>query len=219
MQSNGFFQTTRGRILEALRRHGKRTATELAAEQGLTPNAIRQHLGRLEAEGLVEESRARRSRTKPSLVYGLTVDGERMFPQRYDVLLNALLSEIRAEEGPERVAQLFKKIGERSVRRYADRFAGKDAEGRVGEMTRILREKGVVAEYERTGDGFVIREHNCPFKDAVAENPQVCTVVHTMMNEMLPSKPRQTTSIARGDDACEFHVDTTEDPKRAYGLS
>jgi predicted ArsR family transcriptional regulator len=219
MQSNGFFQTTRGRILESLKRRGRRTATELADEQGLTANAIRQHLGKLEADGLIEEARARRGRTKPSLVYSVTSDGERMFPQRYDVLLNALLSEIRAEEGPERLTALFRKIGERSVRKYADRFAGKDTAGRVGELTQLLREQGVVADCERTDDGFVIREHNCPFKDTVAAHPQICTVVHTLMGEVLPGKPEQKTSIARGDAACEFHVKSAEESGESYGLS
>jgi predicted ArsR family transcriptional regulator len=219
MQGNGFFQTTRGRILESLKRRGSRTATELAAEHGLTANAVRQHLGRLEADGLVVEAAARRGRTKPSLTYSVTSDGERLFPQRYDVLLNALLHELQAEEGQDRVTDLFRKIGERSARKYADRFDGKDTAGRVDELTKILREQGVVADCERTNDGFLIREHNCPFKDTVSSHPQVCTVVHTLMGEVLPAKPEQRTSIARGDAVCEFHLRSPEESGEPYGLS
>jgi len=210
MLGTGFFQTTRGRILESLKRRGGRTATELAAEHGLTANAVRQHLGRLEADGLVAESTARRGRTKPSLLYTVTTEGERLFPQRYDVLLNALLTELRVEEGQDRVNALFQKIGERSARKYADRFAGKDLAGRVDELTKILRDQGVIADCERTGDGFLIREHNCPFKETVAAHPQVCTVVHTLMNEVLPGEREQRSSIAKGDAVCEFHVRSSE---------
>jgi len=91
MQGNGFFQTTRGRVLESLKRRGGRTATELAAEHGLTANAVRQHLGRLEADGLVLETPARRGRTKPSLLYSVTSEGERLFPQDRISVFVALL--------------------------------------------------------------------------------------------------------------------------------
>jgi DeoR family transcriptional regulator, suf operon transcriptional repressor len=219
MNQSGFFQTTRGRILESLKREGNRTAADLAREHALTPNAVRQHLSRLEADGLITEATARRGRTKPSLIYRVTPSGERLFPHRYDVLLKAVLHELKLEEGEARVSDLFRKIGQRSARKYAGRFEGKDAAARVGEFTKLLQEQGVVAECERTDIGFVIREHTCPFKENVAENPQICTVVHTLMNELLPSAPRQTRSIARGDDVCEFQIASADKSGESYGLS
>ena len=210
MREAAFFQTTRGRILESLKRHGNRTAAELAREHGLTANAVRQHLARLESDGLISESRARRSRTKPSIVYAVTHAGERVFPQRYDVLLNAVLHELQAEDGEGRVSELFRKIGERSIRKYASRFEGKDTASRVGEMTKLLRQQGALADYEAEDGGFVIREHTCPFKETAGAHPEVCTVVHTLMNEFLPGGAEQRTSIARGDDVCEFHIAAKE---------
>jgi predicted ArsR family transcriptional regulator len=219
MREDAFFHTTRGRILESLKRNGGQTAAELAAEHGLTVNAVRQHLGRLEGDSLIEEGQARRGRTKPSAVYSVTHQGERLFPQRYDVLLNAVLHELKLEAGQAGVTDLFRKIGERSARKYADRFEGKDVAGRVGEITKILREQGVVADCGAESDGYVIREHNCPFKDTVAAHPQVCTVVHTLMNEVLPQSVEQRTSIARGDAVCEFHIPAADKPGDRYGLS
>ena len=210
MREAGFFQTTRGRVLESLKRRGELTAAELAAEHGLTVNAVRQHLSRLESEGLIEEGQARRGRTKPSAVYCVTHAGERLFPQRYDVLLNAVLHELQLEDGGDRVTALFQKIGERSARKYADRFAGKALAERVDEVAKILREQGVVADCEATPDGFVIREHNCPFKETVGAHPQVCTVVHTLMRDVLPAQPEQRSSIARGDAVCEFHITASD---------
>src|ERR1700730_15032940 len=219
MREMAFFQTTRGRILDSIKKHGGRPAAELAVEHGLTVNAVRQHLGRLEGDGLIEESRARPGRTKPSAVYAVTHAGERLFPQRYDVLLNAVLHELQMEDGPDRVNALFQKIGERSARKYADRFEGKELAGRVEEVTKILREQGVVADCEAAPDGFVIREHNCPFKETVAAHPQVCTVVHALMNEAFLGDPEQRSSIARGDAVCEFHIRPTQKPGERYGLS
>lgn len=209
MQDLGFFQTTRGHIVESLKRAGPRTAVELAREHGLTANAVRQHLARLERDGYVAERPVRRGKTKPSFLYSLTGQGDNLFPQRYSALLRVVLGELSREEGPERVQQLFRRIGERSARKYAGRFAGKDTAGRVGELTKILQERGVIADFQPSGDGFVLREHNCPFKDAVAEHPQICAVVHTLMDETLPERVEHVTSIARGDEVCEFRIGNT----------
>jgi predicted ArsR family transcriptional regulator len=205
MREASFFQTTRGRIVESLKR-GPRTAAELSAEHGLTPNAVRQHLARLERDDLVAEATSRRGPTKPSLVFALTAEGERLFPQRYDVLLNAVLNEVRRGGGPDAVASLFRGIAERAGRKNAHRFEGKDAAGRMTEIVEILGEQGVMADVEQRPEGFVLREHNCPFKETAVAHPQVCTVVHTLLEQALPVRAQQRTSIARGDDACEFLV-------------
>lgn len=221
MREDAFFQTTRGRVLESLKRRGGSTAAELASEHGLTVNAVRQHLTRLEGEGLIAEGRTRRGRTKPSVVYSVTHAGERLFPQRYDVLLNAVLHELQLEGGDDGVTALFRRIGERSARKYAARFEGKALPERVDELTKILQEQGVVADCTPAAGGYVIREHNCPFKETVGAHPQVCTVVHTLMSEVLTAEPEHRTSIARGDAVCEFHVASdaeTPTSGESYGL-
>ena len=206
MREASFFQSTRGRIVESLQRHGPQTVAELAAAEALTHNAIRQHLARLERDGLVVESSERRGPTKPSFVFSLTPEGRRLFPQRYSTLLNAVLEEIAHNEGRDKVKEIFHNIGRRSARKYASRFEGKNAEERVAELTAILRERGVVADYQAEGDGFVLREHTCPFRDTVSTHPEVCSVVHALMEEVLPAKAEQRQSIARGDEACEFAI-------------
>ena len=207
MRESSFFQTTRGRIVELLQRRGSSTAAELAAERGLTPNAIRQHLARLERDGLVTETSERRGRTKPSLVFSLTQEGRRLFPQRDGALLHALLEEIAQSQGRERVNELMHAVGKRSARKYASRFEGKTQEARVAALTSILREQGVIADFQPVGrDGFVLREHNCPFRETVTEHPELCSLVHTLMEEVLPGKVEQFRSIARGDETCEFAI-------------
>jgi predicted ArsR family transcriptional regulator len=206
MRESSFFQTTRGRVVESLKRHRTRTATELSEEHGVTPNAIRQHLSRLERDGLVAERAQRIGRTKPTLVYSLTEEGERLFPQRYPVLLNVLLDELQREDGAAKLQQLFSNIGRRSAHRHAARFAGKDLPDRIAELAQFLRERGVIVEYEKTPTGYAFREFNCPFRDAVTSHPEICSMVHTLMEEVLPEKPKQTRSISRGDDVCEFEL-------------
>ncbi|MBC5824187.1 MAG: helix-turn-helix domain-containing protein [Candidatus Eremiobacteraeota bacterium] len=206
MRETSFFQSTRGNVVQALYRRGAATATDLALERGLTTNAVRRHLARLERDGLVAQQPKRRGSTKPSFVYSLTTQGEALFPQRYHLLLNAILDEIGRDSDEGRVTAIFRKIGERAALKHADRFAGKTAAQRVEALAKLLCEKGVTADTQPAPGGFILREHNCPYKSAVKTHPQVCSMVHALMEQALVAKPEQRTSIARGDSICEFYI-------------
>ncbi|MDE2572164.1 MAG: winged helix-turn-helix transcriptional regulator [bacterium] len=202
-----FFQSSRGKIVECLKRAGGAGARDLAATLGLTPNAVRQQLAALSAEGLVRAEPTRRGPTKPTLLYRLTEKGERLFPQRNDQLLHLVLSELAQEGGSDRVVELFRSIGRRSAEKFRTRLEGKDFSGKVEELTAILREQGVIADVERSADGtMVLREHTCPFSTSVKHHPQVCTLIHTVMEELIPGEHTQETSLAKGDRECRFEL-------------
>ncbi len=80
MQADRFFQSTRGRIVEELRRRRTASAVDLAQLFGLSPNAIRQQLVVLERDGLVLERSVRRGRTKPTYEFSLTTEAEKDLP-------------------------------------------------------------------------------------------------------------------------------------------
>ena len=80
MQDARFFQSTRGRIVAALRRRHSASAVDLASEFGLSANAVRQQLVCLERDGFVEERPVKRGPTKPTLEYSLTADADTLFP-------------------------------------------------------------------------------------------------------------------------------------------
>ncbi len=206
MQADRFFESTRGRIVAALRGRRGASAFELATEFALSPNAIRQQLAILERDGLVVGRSVRRGKTKPTLEYGLTEASQRLFPQRYDRMLNAVLREVRAAGGEGAVSTIFDGIAKRSVEELRPRFAEKDLDGAVVELTAVLRERGVDVELERTANGFVIHERTCPYAKTVAEHPEVCSLIHTLLKEVVPSKTVQTESLATGGDECRFEV-------------
>ena len=99
MHETRFFQTTRGKIVTALRRRHSASAVDLADEFGLSANAVRQQLLTLERDGYVLERSVRRGPTKPTLEYSLSPNAETLFPQRYDKMLNAVLREVKDSFG------------------------------------------------------------------------------------------------------------------------
>jgi predicted ArsR family transcriptional regulator len=213
MQDARFFQSTRGRIVAALRRRHSASAVDLASEFGLSANAVRQQLVYLERDGFVEERPVKRGPTKPTLQYSLTAAADTLFPQRYDLLLNAVLREVRETGGEGAIRSIFAGMGRRAATKYGAQMKGKDTRGRVLELAEILRSNGVDAEVVETDGGVELREHNCPYARTVADHPEICRVIHTVLDETVATGAQQVESLATGGRACRFEI-----PARSEGV-
>ena len=206
MHADRFFQTTRGKIVSELRRRGSASATDLARSLGLSPNAVRQQLMVLERDALVAETSVRRGPTKPTYEFSLTHDAEKLFPQAYDKMLTAVLRELRAQFGAVGVKRVFDGLSQRAVERARLAVTASDPEQRVAQLTEMLRKSGVVAEYSLIEGGFELHEHNCPYSSAAKEHPEVCRVIHDVMDETLGGQHSQTESLAHGGKECRFEL-------------
>ncbi len=207
MHDSRFFQSTRGKIVTALRRSHSASAVDLAESFGLSTNAVRQQLLALERDGYVVERSVRRGPTKPTLEYSLTPAAETLFPQQYDKMLNAVLTEVRSSFGQTGLESVLAKLGERASEKYRSKLAATDVKGRVYELATLLRENGVDADVVETpGGGIELREHNCPYGQTVGEHPEVCSIIHTVLHAAVSNETRQIESIATGGDACRFEI-------------
>ena len=206
MPVDRFFQTTRGKIVAELRRRGSASAAELAEVFGLSPNAVRQQLVVLERDGLVVEESVRRGPTKPTLEFSLTAAADKLFPQQYDKMLAAVLRELKDQYGEPGVQKIFDGIAKRAVEKAKHRVTADTAEGKVAQLTDVLRDNGVVAEYSLIDGGFALFEHNCPYSGVVKEHPEVCQVIHQVIDETIGGEHEQTESLATGGKSCRFEL-------------
>lgn len=206
MHADRFFATTRGKIVTELRRKGSASAVDLAREFGLSPNAVRQQLVVLERDGLVAERPVRRGPTKPTLEFSLTDEAGKLFPQAHDKMLSAVLREVREQFGAPAVDRIFDGLSKRAVERARRHVTAEDAEGRIAQLTEMLREGGVVAEYNLIDGGFALHEHNCPYSNVAQEHPEMCHVIHNVIEETIGGEHEQTESLARGGKECRFEV-------------
>lgn len=208
MQSDRFFSTTRGKIVAELRQRRSACAVDLAQTFGLSTNAIRQQLVVLERDGLVQERSVRRGPTKPTYEFSLTSAAEKLFPQQYDKMLGAVLREVRAQAGPEGITRIFAGIAKRAAAHADARVTTPTPEGRVAALTEQLRDNGVNAQYNLIDGGFELHEHNCPYATLVSEHPEVCSVIHNVLDAVVGGEHRQTESLATGGQACRFEIKT-----------
>ncbi len=214
-----FFESTRGKIVAALREQGSASAFDLAERFGLSPNAIRQQLVILERDGLIAGRSARRGKTKPTVEYSLTPAAARYFPQRYDKMLNAVLREIREAGGGAAVAAVFDRIGKRSAERFeADADAG--VEEKLRSLVASLRASGVRAELTRSEHGtLTLHEHNCPYASVIAENPEACGAIHTILDSVAHGKAEHVESIATGGIECRFEINADPAERKTAAVS
>jgi predicted ArsR family transcriptional regulator len=202
-----FFESTRGQIVNLLRRT-RQTVDDLAAALGLTDNAVRAHLVRLERDGLVQQRGIRRGERRPSLVYELTVEAEQLFPKAYAPALQSLLEVIADRGSPADLETIARQAGRRLA--AGSQGAGGDKRARLVAAARVLSTLGGLAEVEMGGDGRLeLRGYACPFGELAARHPELCTVAEALVAEVSGVALHQT-CIREPDEPprCHFQVVT-----------
>jgi predicted ArsR family transcriptional regulator len=152
------------------------------------------------------EKSVRRGRTKPTYEFSLTQEAEKLFPQQYDKMLGAVLREVKEQFGDDGVSRVFEGIAKRTVAKAKQRITAKDTQGRVAQLAEVLREGGVVAEYSLIDGGYALHEHNCPYSEVAKDHPEVCSVIHHVLDETVGGQHVQTESLATGGTQCRFEV-------------
>src|SRR5260370_14094775 len=97
----------RGDILMALKRAQPLSASDLARQLVVSPNAVRHHLKELEAESLISYGREQRGVGAPTYAYRLARAGEALFPPAYEETLTQVLGHVAEKAGRPAAAELF----------------------------------------------------------------------------------------------------------------
>ena len=182
--SQRFFDSTRGRIVSYLR-GSQATVNELSEHLELTDNAVRAHLLTLERDGLVKQSGMRKGARKPHFAYELTSEGEHLFPKAYDALLNQFIRVFKDRLSPKAFTEALNAVG-RSLAADQKTTARKvSLERRVQSALSTLEAIGGNPRLERRNEALIITSQNCPLAAIVAEHPESCQMVETLISELV----------------------------------
>jgi predicted ArsR family transcriptional regulator len=174
---------------------------ELAADLGLTDNAVRTHLASLERDGLVTLTGVRRGTGKPSHVYALTPEAEGLFPRAYGVVLRTLLDALHAQLPPAATEALLAEVGKR-LAAIAPRPTG-GLEERAEAAVEVLAALGGLAEARVDGGTVTIRGFGCPLREAVTENAEVCRIAAALLSDAV-GYPVTECCDREGAPSCRF---------------
>lgn len=179
-----FFESTRGRIVDLLRRDS-RTVEELARALDLTDNAVRLHLGTLERDGVVRARGVRREGMvgKPATVYEIAAEAEPAFSQAYVPFLTTLLDALRERLSVRELRALMREVGRRLAATQPP--APGAIAARVESASQLLNALGGVTTVERDGETLRIRGCGCPLSVASKDREEVCIAVQSMLRDVI----------------------------------
>jgi predicted ArsR family transcriptional regulator len=202
-----FANTPAGRVLKAIQLRGKASIRDVAADLGVTASAVRPQLSQLEATGAIRADKVRDGVGRPYHVYSVTPRAHDLFYRDdYGDLARFLLAEVVRMEGPEVLEGVLRHASARLALLYRDRIRGQDLAERVRAWAELLGHKGVAAEFEKTEEGYVVREHGCPYQSIAVENRAVCELESQVMSDLLKSEVRRTQCALDGYSTCQFMI-------------
>ncbi len=199
-------QSTRQEILSILREEKQATVEDLADRLELTPMTIRHHLNVLQAQNLVVASKVRRSKKvgRPRLVYTLTEAADELFPHGYGELARRLVSEVKETVGEEEVQAMFGRIAANLAAEAPPPEKGQSFEERLGDVSEFLEGQGFLSRWEKTDEGYVLTNVNCPYRRVSQDHSEVCMLDLELIRRLLNVEPERLESMRGGDAACSF---------------
>lgn len=196
--------STRRATLEALRAVGQATVGQLAEIVGVKDITIRHHLTGLQAEGLVEVEERRQAVGRPLHVYRLTEQAESLFPQKYHVLVERLLDQVKSNLPPETVEMLINSLAQSLAEDVRREFERVPAAKRMSRLIEFLAREGFLAQWQRTTDGLQLVEYHCPYYFVGQRHPEICQIDEAMIRVALNSEVAKEACLLSGDPACKF---------------
>jgi predicted ArsR family transcriptional regulator len=171
-----------GKVLKELR-HRPMTVEELARALGLTANAVRNQLRKLQEMGFVERTGSRPGASKPSTLYGITLDGQVQFSTIYLPVLTRFFKVAERECEESQLQTLMTETGTLLAASYAKPSGAIKSRVRAG--ARAFADFGAVSEIRPRNGTLVIRSPVCPLAALTGEHKVACNVLQGFFTEFI----------------------------------
>jgi predicted ArsR family transcriptional regulator len=204
---------SRGRIVQLLRGGGQ-TVDEIAAQLGLSHNAVRVQLTSMERDGLVHHARSERRTTRPSHIFELTQETRQELSRAYIPFLTHLVGSIAERQSAKEVAVLMRDVGKGladTLRARAVTSGPLAARAAAASVT-LNEEFGAMTRVEPLNNHFVIQGHGCPLAAVTANQPATCLAIEAFLAEMTNSRVRECCTRQQPPQCCFEIGDNTPRP-------
>ena len=187
---------------------------DIASALGLSINAVRHYLVMLENEGLIFRTEKHGKIGRPAMLYSLHENAFEIFPKTYTEFSLSLLNEIHKRYGKEDLTDILKDIGkenaEKMLKRMTDNLDKETSfdtqRQKLESIVGVFRERGVFPELLEDESSFVIKNYNCLLYNVVKEEPLVCKVHDTIMDELVGYETAKEKCIVDGDECCTYRI-------------
>lgn len=175
--------STRENILSLLRREAM-TVPELVARLDVTRNAVIVPLRQLESDGLIEGVQRQEKRVgKPAVEYTAVPGREDVASLAYPPFAELMMEALPEHLSRDQVAQLMQQVGHKMASQVEtdEQLCFAD---RLKLATDFVDELGAETVVETTDKGSIVRSFSCPLGRAVRQEPCVCTMVATFLQDV-----------------------------------
>ncbi|MGR9073762.1 MAG: helix-turn-helix transcriptional regulator [Gammaproteobacteria bacterium] len=185
----------------------------IAKAMDISRTAVQQHFVGIESEGYIKKSTLNKTFGRPVTVYAITDKGINYFPKQYAWFSELLLTELQEEMGQKRFKAYMQRLGRKLGEKIRARFQGQELDKRMDELLSIMSELGYQVEAEADAHDspghFNIRAHNCVYHDLALKHHEICDFDVALISTLLDRDVNQSTCMANGDCACNFHIRKT----------
>ncbi len=178
---------TADRILFLLKTRAPLTAADLARDLGITAMGVRQHLTRLESDGLVLFADERKSVGRPKRHWRLTGKAEARFPDTHAQVAVELIGGVDRLFGSDGLDRLIALREAEMLARYRRELDGAGTLAkRVTRLAALRETEGYMAAVESEKDGsYVLVENHCPICAAARACQGFCRSELSMFRTLL----------------------------------
>jgi DeoR family suf operon transcriptional repressor len=197
-------ETSDRQMLDFIRQNRAVTISALITEMGVTATAVRQRLGRLITDGLIERVTERKGRGRPNHRYSLTEKGDRTAGDNFADMASVLWDEIKSVEDPAVRRGLLKRIADRFVERYRPSVDGDTLTDRMKSLAALMGERQISFLVSEVNSLPVIAAHSCPYPELAKADRGVCTMEKLMLSEILGANVKLSECRRDGATCCNF---------------
>jgi len=175
------------RLLHALKSAGPQTADALGRKLGMTAVGARQHLVRLQDDGLVDALDQSEGVGRPKRIWSLTEAGNARFPDNHAGLTLELITAIRKTGGETMLDAVIETREKAALQTYRRALEGAASlKEQVKRLAKIRSEEGYMASVATGRDGaLLLVENHCPICVAAKACQGFCRSELTLFRETL----------------------------------
>ena len=197
-------KTTKDNIFDQLLLLQNATISQLSELLGISEISVRHHLISLEAEGIITSTEERHGVGRPRFIYRLTEKGFQNAPIDFLTISDQALITMKRFLGTDTLLELFKQFGDDLAERYASTISSQDPDQLLDQLANQLIQDGFIFSWARSGDGYMLTTHHCPFHYLGQKHPEVCAINHALLESLIQHPISHNSCILRGDVACTY---------------
>ncbi len=206
------------RILHVLKTRGPLSTAELAVVLGVSGEATRQQMARLEADGLVRGERESGTVGRPRQRWSLTDRAQGRFPDTHPELTVQLIRSIERTLGAPALDRIIGAREEEQRRVYREALAGaRSLRERVRRLGKIRSREGYMAEVREEKGGWLLVENHCPICAAARVCQGFCRSELALFREVLGPEVavERVEHILAGARRCAYRIEPVRKRRRA----